>query len=108
MPSDAVTHMLQDMYASTPSMGTLVIGLPTAISPISNAVLQNFANAGAGLPVVIPPGSGASSADNIYYSCTGAGNGAWMALYTAAGRTGTTPLTTYSATGGNATVYEPR
>ncbi len=47
-PADAVTYLIQDMYNSTPSIGTLVIGLPTSISNISTTVLQNFANAGAG------------------------------------------------------------
>ena len=109
-PADAVTHMIQDMYNSTPSIGTLVIGLPTAITNISAAVLQNFANAGAGQPVAVPTGSGAATATDVYYQCNGmtaGGADSWSSLFTAAGRTGMTPLATYSATAGTATVYTP-
>ncbi len=109
-PADAVTHMIQDMYNATPSIGTLVIGLPTAISNIATAVLQNFANAGVGQPVAVPTGSGAATATDVYYQCTGMTNGgadSWSSLFTAAGRTGMTSLATYSATAGTATVYTP-
>jgi len=111
-PADAVTYMIQDMYNSTPSIGTLVIGLPTSISNIATAVLQNFANAGTGQPVAIPraPGSTTMGSD-VYYQCNGqgtnAGVDAWSTLWTAAGRTGIVPLATYSPTGGTATVFTP-
>jgi len=108
-PADAVTYMIQDMFSATPSIGTLIIGLPTSVSPIATSVLQNFANAGVGQPVAVPP-TVATPLD-IYYQCPGqgtaAGSDAWSSLFTAAGRTGMTSLATYSATGGNATVFTP-
>jgi hypothetical protein len=104
-PADAVTFLIQDMYAS--GFGTLVIGLPTAVSSISAGVLKNFANAGAGQAVINPPGSGAATLQDIYNQCAGAGNGAWKTMWTAAGRTGLTPLATYGPTAGTAMVYTP-
>jgi hypothetical protein len=108
-PADAVTYMIQDMYAATPSVGTLVIGLPTSVSNISSAVLQDFANAGAGQPVAIPSGTGVTTSTDVYNQCNGqgttAGSYSWSSLYTAAGRAGMTSLATYSATGGTGTVY---
>jgi hypothetical protein len=108
-PADAVTYMIQDMFSATPSIGTLIIGLPTSVSNIATSVLQNFANAGTGQPVAVP--SSVTSPLDIYYQCPGqgtaAGSDAWSSLFTAAGRTGMTSLATYSATGGNATVFTP-
>jgi hypothetical protein len=101
-PADAVTYELQGMF--TAGIGTLVVGLPSPISGISTTVLQNFANAGAGQPVVLP--SGVPTPTDVYYQCTGAGNGQWMSLYTAAGRT-MAPLAMYSTTAGTASVYSP-
>ncbi|HZL16910.1 MAG TPA: hypothetical protein VFG23_04085 [Polyangia bacterium] len=112
-PADAVTYMIQDLYSSTPSIGTLVIGLPTSVSNIAPAVLQNFANAGVGQPVAIPQASAGSTtmASDVYYQCNGQGTAAgtlsWSSIWTAAGRTGLVPIATYSATGGNAPVYTP-
>src|SRR6266540_349768 len=106
-PADAVTYQIQDLY--TAGFGTLVIGLPSELSGVafSTAVLQGFANAGAGQPVALPPSGSATTASQLYYSCTGAGAGQWMTLYSASGRTGTNPLATYSPTGGTAKVYAP-
>jgi hypothetical protein len=70
-------------------------------------VLQNFANAGAGQGVIIPPNSGATMLRDVHDQCTGAGNGDWMSMWTAAGRTGTNPLATYGPTAGTAPVYTP-
>jgi hypothetical protein len=110
-PADAVTSMIQQMYSGTPSIGTLVVGLPTSISNIATSVLQNFANAGVGQPVAIPAGVGAATPTDVYYQCNGtgtaAGTSSWSSLLTASGQTGMVPLATYSATGGNATVYTP-
>jgi hypothetical protein len=111
-PADAVTYMIQDMFNATPSIGTLVIGLPAPISnvTVATSVLQNFANAGAGQPVAIPAGTGAAAMADVYYQCNGQTNGgadSWMSLWTAAGRASLMPLATYSATGGTATVFTP-
>ncbi len=110
-PADAVTYMIQDMYSSTPSIGTLVIGLPTTLNSIGAAVLKDFANAGAGQGVLVPAGSGATTATDVYNQCNGtgtaAGSDSWSSLHAAAGRTASQPLATYSATGGTATVFSP-
>ncbi len=109
-PADAVTYMIQDMFNATPSIGTLVIGLPTSVSNISTSVLQNFANAGVGQPVAIPVGAGAATVADVFYQCNGQTNGgadSWMSLWTAAGRANLMPLATYAATGGTAPVFTP-
>ncbi len=103
-PGDAVTGLIQQMYAETPSIGTLVIGLPSEQSQISTPLLKNFANAGAGQPVVLPPGSGAATPMDVYYQCNGVAP--WMSLLTAAGKS-MAPLTNYSPTAGSAKVYTP-
>jgi hypothetical protein len=116
--ADAVTYMIQDLY--TAGFPTLVVGLPVDMSsgtgdPISGAVLQNFANAGAGQPVVTPaqnPGQTAKPSD-IYYTCDNdnrnPSTNTWPKLYAAAGHTAAdlTSLATYSTTGGKAPVYSP-
>ncbi|MES1208385.1 MAG: vWA domain-containing protein, partial [Pseudomonadota bacterium] len=104
-PGDAVTGVIQQMYAGTPSIGTLVVGLPSTQSQISTPVLQNFANAGAGQPVVLPMGSGAATIMDVYYQCSGVAP--WTALLTAAGKS-MTSIANYSTTGaGTAKVYTP-
>jgi hypothetical protein len=107
-PADAVTWAIQDMYAATPSIGTLVIGLPTSLDSIGPTVLQNFANAGAGLLPTIPqPNMGqVFTALNIYNDC---GNGeppwkqAWMALNKSQGSS----MATYGTPTTNAMVFAP-
>jgi hypothetical protein len=112
-PADAVTYEIQSMYAGTPSIGSLIIGItdPSPPNTIEPAVLQAFANAGVGQPVALETGGGVNTAQDIYYNCSSAGSAAgassWPNLYAAAGRTGMTSLATYSATGGTATVYAP-
>ena len=108
-PADAVTYLVQSMYAQTPSIGTLVIGLPSNLTAISKAVLQNLANAGVGQPVAIPAGSGAATTTDFWYQCNGAmtTGSAWQGLFTAAGRTGMTSLSTYSPAPGTAMAFTP-
>jgi hypothetical protein len=104
-PSDAVTYQLQTIYAATPRINTLIIGLPTNMGTnISAASLQNFANAGTGQPVTYADPN-APNAGQVYNQCNG--NAGWQALWTAAGKAMGVPLATYSATGGNATVFAP-
>jgi len=108
-PADAVTYLVQSMYAQTPSIGTLVIGLPSNLTAISRSVLQNLANAGVGQPVAIPAGSGAATMTDFWYQCNGAmtTGSAWQGLFTAAGRTGMTSLSTYSPAPGTAMAFTP-
>jgi hypothetical protein len=104
-PADVVTWMIQDLYKA--GIGTLVIGLPTSINQISPVVIQNFANAGADQPVVIPTKSGAMTATDVYNQCNGTGNGAWNTFLGNAGKTGMTSVATYGPTAGTALVYAP-
>jgi hypothetical protein len=107
-PADAVTYQIQDLYAA--GFGTLVIGTASNLNAIDTTVLQNFANAGAGQGIIIPPGSGAAMLSDFWYQCNGMTNGgadSWSSLYSAAGRTGMTSLATYSSTAGTAPVFAP-
>jgi hypothetical protein len=109
-PADAITYEVQDLYNQTPSIGTLVIGVPDVSSPnqIEPQVLKNLANAGVGQGVGIPTGSGASTTMDFWYQCNGSMTTgmAWQNLFTAAGRTGMTSLATYT-TVGTASAYTP-
>ena len=71
--ADAVTYLLQSLYSSTPSIGTLVIGLPDPGDNLAPAALQNFANAGAGHRIVFPTENGVQTQNQLYYECTGKG-----------------------------------
>jgi len=108
-PADAITYLAQSMYAQTPSIGTLVVGLPSGLTQISTAVLQNLANAGVGQPIAIPAGSGASTTTDFWYQCNGSmtTGAAWMSLYSQAGLTGMRALANYSAAAGTATAFTP-
>jgi hypothetical protein len=107
-PADAITYEVQDLYNQTPSIGTLVIGIPdkSAPNPIEPQVLKNLANAGVGQGVGIP--STASTAMDVWYQCNGSmtTGSSWQSLFTAAGRTGMTSLATYT-TVGNASAFTP-
>jgi hypothetical protein len=109
-PADAVTWAIQDMYAGNPSIGTLVIGLPASmnLNSISATVLQNFANAGAGLlPVVPQPNMNQTfTQTNIYNDC---GNSvpAWKTAWQALNKPMNTAIATYGTPTMNATVYKP-
>ena len=107
-PADAVTWRIQDFY--TNGIGTLIIGLPASTSSgdtIASSALQNFANAGAGQPVAPISGTTQITAHN---DCQGVAG--YAAVWNEANpgqsiSTDQIPIATYSATGGNATVYAP-
>ena len=105
-PADAVTYLIQDMYAA--GIGTLVISLPTKIGSLSPvAVAQNFANAGAGQPVALLPGT--TVPIDIYHECYQSSTG-WTSLVSGTGHTTSTSLATYAPAGvtpGTATVFAP-
>jgi hypothetical protein len=112
-PADAVTYEIQNMYAGTPSIGTLIVGLPTTANSIGAAALQAFANAGVGQPVALETGGGVNTTQDVYYDCSSAGSAAgadsWPNLYAAAGHTAAqlTSIATYATTGGTAPVFSP-
>jgi len=110
--ADAVTYQIQRMYAATPSIETLVVGLPVdAVNdPYGTQALLNFANAGAGQPVI--PASAGNSPTNIAYDCSQSatsqdgGSYSWVNLHTASGHNATTPVATYASAGGTAPLYK--
>jgi hypothetical protein len=106
-PADAMTWGIQDLYKS--GIGTLVIGLPvsSSVNTIAASVLQNFANAGAGQPVAPVTGTTQLQAHNDCQGVTGYVS-AWNQANPGQNiSTDQIPIATYSATGGNATVFAP-
>jgi hypothetical protein len=100
-PVDAVTYRLQDMFAA--NIGTVMFGQPSAVSSLTVPALQNFANAGAGLTVALPPASGVTMPSDVYFQCMGFTG--WKSLWNTASRTGNVPIASYGTPGGTATVY---
>ena len=105
-PVDALVGKVQKLSAA--GIHTIVFGLKTSLSSISNDTLQAVANAGAGLPVAEPFGTKALM--DICYGCSGVAG--WKAEW-APGVPDCTPtstaqtLGTYAPAGGTATVYHP-
>ena len=106
-PVDAVVGSVQRL--ATAGIHTLVFGLKSAQSPISDGTLQAVANAGAGQPVAAPFGT--DTPQNVCYACSTVSgwNGEWSALKSAPAcqTAGTQTLGSYAATGGTAMVYHP-
>jgi hypothetical protein len=106
-PVDDVVSHLQAL--KTQGINTIVFGLKSSLSDISDATLQAFANAGAGQPVASPFGT--TTLQSVCYSCQGV-NG-WKADWAGNGRTmdcqtvGNQVLGTYADAAGTATVYRP-
>jgi hypothetical protein len=107
-PTDAVTWAIQDMYAATPPIGTLVIGLPSSMNTITATALQNFANAGAGqLPTIPQPNSGqVFTGMNLYNDCFN-GEPPWKTAWMGLGKAALTPMATYGTPTMNAQVFTP-
>jgi hypothetical protein len=99
--ADAVTYEIQKMYAGSPSIETLVVGLPPAMT----SFLQEFATAGAGQPMgALDP----TTASNYYALCdvnTDGGAESWPSLFVASGKTAPDVLTTYAGPAGSAPLY---
>jgi hypothetical protein len=107
-PTDSMVQTLQSL--ATKGFKTFIFGLPMASDDPAQqqrypAVLQAFADAGAGVTVapVLPPG-GAAPID-IFYNCGGVPE--WKAEATALGRADMQTLGTYGATSGGAAVFAP-
>jgi hypothetical protein len=106
-PADAIAYRVQDMYAATPSIGTLVLGLPTDVGgsvAFNTTVLQNLANAGAGQNPTLS-GLGVSTGTDVYNQCNGAAG--WKAIMTAAALPASMSLATYGTPAGTAKVFTP-
>jgi hypothetical protein len=101
--TDAVTSELQAMYAGTPSIETLVVGVPTASSAVTPGALSTFANAGAGQPASFATSDGESQS-TLYGQCMSASS-QWLALFDASGKTAPAAIGSYSAAGGTAPLY---
>jgi hypothetical protein len=112
-PVDSTIGHLQALKAQ--GITTIVFGLKSTLSDISDATLQAFANAGAGQPVALPFGTKAAGTVNVCDNCNSVAG--WKADWATTGRTNdcrsaaatpsTQALATYSATDGTATVYRP-
>ncbi|MEP7049220.1 MAG: VWA domain-containing protein [Pseudomonadota bacterium] len=106
-PVDAVVGNVQRLAMA--GIHTLVFGLKSAQSSISDGTLQAVANAGAGQPVASPFGT--DTPQNLCYACsTVAGwNGEWTGLKSAPDcmTAGKQTLGSYAAAGGTAVVYHP-
>jgi von Willebrand factor type A domain len=112
-PVDSTVAHLQAL--KTRGISTIVFGLKSVGSTISEATLQAFANAGAGLPVKIPFGAEATDTQSLCYGCSG--RVGWVDEWkttpgmkpdcTQTGSAATQALGTYSATDGTAAVYRP-
>jgi hypothetical protein len=101
--ADAVTYQLQQMYGASPSIGTRIVGVPVSPTGFEPTVLQNFANAGAGQPAVVPMAASETQTitpADVYDECmnmTDGGSDSWSSLYAAAGRTAPAPLADYGS-----------
>jgi hypothetical protein len=108
-PADAVIAELQKLY--TQGIQTFILGIGSTLTNISAAVLQDFANAGAGIASFAPPSSAQGpplSPTDLYNQCNGVTG--WHDLFTSAGRAPGQALGTYAAQGSpvkNATLYTP-
>jgi hypothetical protein len=100
-PPDSVVGELQSLVKA--NIQTLVFGISSPLTTISDAVLAAFANAGAGQPV----GQLNADVNAIYDQCSGVPG--WMADFAATGKPAMRPSTIgdYAPTGGNATVFKP-
>jgi hypothetical protein len=100
-PPDSVVGELQTLVKA--NIQTLVFGISSPLTTISDAVLAAFANAGAGQPV----GQLNADVNAIYDQCSGVPG--WMADFAATGKPAMRPNTigAYAPTGGDATVFKP-
>jgi hypothetical protein len=95
-PADAVIAEIQKLYGQ--GIETIVLAISSNVSNISVPVLQGFANAGAGIAPLAPPGSATGpplSPTDIYNQCNGVPG--WNKLFTAAGLTMGQALGPYNA-----------
>jgi hypothetical protein len=107
-PADAVIAELEKLHAG--GIQTLILGIGSNLSNISGPVLQDFANAGLGLPTLAPPGSTTGPPllpTDIYNQCNSVTG--WNQLWTAAGLSSGQALGTYApgTSVTNATLYSP-
>jgi hypothetical protein len=100
-PPDSVVGELQTLAKA--NLDTIVMGISSPLTTISDNVLAAFANAGAGQPVAYLN----ADVNAIYDQCAGVPG--WMADFAATGKPAMRPSTigAYAPTGGNATVYKP-
>lgn len=112
-PPDSVVYRLQQLYAGKDALGmvhtpvkTLVLGVKTPLSDVSDASLQAWADAGSGLGVALW-GQAATDPNALYDQCLG--EAGWKADFTSTGKPmmrGQT-IGEYAGTSGGAVVYRP-
>jgi len=106
-PPDSVVGGLQTLY-SAGKVTTLVFGINSPLTTISGPVLQAFANAGAGQPV-LPPLDAGKQLRAYFDECGNVGNAGWLADFAKTGKTLAPGISIgdYATTGGTATLYRP-
>jgi hypothetical protein len=105
-PADGAIFEIQQLWAHAPSVETLVVGVPSTLTPAG--VLQDFANAGTGQSVALFSSSGGTQPSDIYYQCTGLGGGDsvnWHNIFVSTGKAAPNAIATYSTPGGTAPLY---
>jgi hypothetical protein len=102
-PTDAVASQLQAMYAGTPNIETLVLGLGTTSTGLTPGALTTFANAGAGQPAALASSIAGTQTD-LYEECD-LDSPQWTALFTASGKASPAAIGNYSATAGTAPLF---
>jgi hypothetical protein len=106
-PVDALVGRVQQL--ATTGISTIVFGLKSEQSAISDAALQAVANAGAGQPVAAPFAGNAAA--NVCTSCSS--RTGWLAEWAGLGSApscttvGKQVLGKYAPAGGNAAIYHP-
>ena len=108
-PADAITYLVQDLYNQTPSIGTLVVGIPDTARPIrSSRRFSRPGQRGGRAGGRDPNRLGRLDPMDFWYQCNGSMTTGmdWQNLFTAAGRTGMTSLASYT-TVGTAAAFTP-
>jgi hypothetical protein len=112
-PPDSVVYQLQQLYAGKDAMGvvhtpvkTLVLGVQSPLSNVSDASLQAWADAGSGLGVALW-GQAATDPNALYDQCNGAPG--WKADFASTGKPAMRGQTIgdYTGTSGGGVVYRP-
>jgi len=106
---DSVIGGLQKLYSAN-MITTLVFGIKSTLTNIPDSVLQGFANAGAGQPVVAPLDPTTGKLRDFFDQCGQGQAPPWVADFNMTGKTPLGPdneIGNYSTTGGTATLYHP-
>jgi hypothetical protein len=108
--ADGVTSEIQQLWAGTPSVETLVVGLPApTTNPQAGLALPGFANAGVGKAAAFPMWSSGIQPTAAYYNCsgiTGEDSVTWASMFAHTGKASPNSIATYAPTGETAPLYQ--